>query len=201
MKNVNVNNFDVLSTQVIKVKHPFFVFGCLQTSWHYFLCSSLKKDTLLWEWKHLFFFFLFLKKFIYFTLQYWFCHTLTWIRHECTCVPHPKPPSHLPPYSIPLGHLSVPALSTLYHASNLGWQFVSHVIFYMFQCHSPKSSHLRPLPQSPEDCSIHLCLFSCLAYRVIVQFSSVQLLSRVWLFATPWIAARVTFFLNSIYMC
>ena len=38
----------------------------------------------------------------------------------------------------------------------------------MFQCHSPKSSHPRPLPQSPKDCSIYLCLFCCLAYRVIV---------------------------------
>ena len=28
----------------------------------------------------------------------------------------------------------------------------------MFQCHSPKSSHPLPLPQSPKDCSIHLCL-------------------------------------------
>ena len=40
-----------------------------------------------------------------------------------------------------------------------------------------KSSHPRPLPQSPKDCSIYLCLFCCLAYRVIV-----------------------TIFLNSIYM-
>ena len=38
----------------------------------------------------------------------------------------------------------------------------------MFQCHSPKSSNPRPLPQSPKDCSIHLCLFCCLAYRVII---------------------------------
>ena len=28
---------------------------------------------------------------------------------------------------------------------------------------------LPPLPQSPKDCSIHLCLFCCLTYRVIVQ--------------------------------
>ena len=34
-----------------------------------------------------------------------------------------------------------------------------------------------PLPQSPKDCSIHLCLFYCLGYRVVV-----------------------TIFLNSIYM-
>ena len=31
----------------------------------------------------------------------------------------------------------------------------------MFQCRSPKSSHPRPLQQSPKDCSIHLCLFCC----------------------------------------
>ena len=54
----------------------------------------------------------------------------------------------------------------------------------------PKSSYSLPLPQSPKDCSIHLCLFCCLTYRVIVQFSSFQSLSRVQLFATPWIAAH-----------
>ena len=32
------------------------------------------------------------------TLQYCsgFCHTLTWISHGVTCIPHPDPPSHLP---------------------------------------------------------------------------------------------------------
>ena len=34
-------------------------------------------------------------------------------------VPHPEPPSHLPPHTIPLGHLSAPAPSILYPASNL----------------------------------------------------------------------------------
>ena len=105
------------------------------------------------------FFFLFFKIcFIYlsfyFTILYWFCHTLTWILHECICVPHPEPPSYLPAHTIPLGHPSAPAPSTLYHASNLDWWFVSHVIIYMFQCHCPISSHPRPLPQSPKDCSI-----------------------------------------------
>ena len=106
-----------------------------------------------------------------------FCHTLTLISHGCTCVSHPEPPFHLPPHPIPLGHPSAPAPSTLFHASNLDWQFISHMILYMFQCHSPIASSPHPLPQSPKDCSIHLCLFCCLAYRVIV-----------------------TIFLNSIYM-
>ena len=36
------------------------------------------------------------------TLQYCsgFCHTLTWISHGFTCIPHPDPPSHLPLYPI-----------------------------------------------------------------------------------------------------
>ena len=122
--------------------------------------------------------------FIYFNqrlinLQYCsgFCHTLRWISHGCTCVPHPEPLSHLPPHPILQGHPSAPALSTLSHASNLDWWSVSHMIIYLFQCYSLKSSHPHLLPQSPKDCSIHLCLFCCLAYRVIV-----------------------TIFLNSIYM-
>ena len=104
------------------------------------------------------------------TLQYCggFCHTFTWISHGCTCVPHPEPPFHLPPHPIPLGHPSAPALSTLSHASNLDWRSVSHMVIYMFQCYSLKSSHPRLLPQSPKVSSLHLCLFCCLAYRVIV---------------------------------
>ena len=51
---------------------------------------------------------------------------------------------------------------------NLDWRFISYMILYMFQCHSPKSSHPCPLPQSAKDYSIHLCLFCCPAYRVII---------------------------------
>ena len=56
-------------------------------------------------------------------------------------------------------------MNILYPASNLDWQLISYMVLYMFQCHSPKSSHPLPLPQSPKDCSIHLCLFCCLEYR------------------------------------
>ena len=107
-----------------------------------------------------------------------FFHTFTWISHGCICVPHPDPPSHLPPHPIPQGHPSAPALSTLSHALNLDWRSSSHMIIYMFQCYSLKSSHSCLLPQSPKDCPLHLCLFCCLAHRVII-----------------------TIFLNSIYMC
>ena len=104
------------------------------------------------------------------TLQYCsgFCHTLTWISHGYTCVPHLEPPSHLLPNPIPQGHPSAPALSTLSHASNLAWWSVSHMVIYMFQRYSLKSSHPHFLPQSPEVCFLLLCLFCCLTYRDIV---------------------------------
>ena len=115
-------------------------------------------------------FFLFFFNFILFnfTILYLFCHISKWICHRYTCVPHPEPSSLLPPHTIPLCRHSAPAPSIQYHASNLDWWLISYMILYIFQCHSPKSPHPLPLPQSPKDCSIHQCLFCCLVYRVIV---------------------------------
>ena len=96
-----------------------------------------------------------------FTILYWFCHTSKWIHHRYTCVPHPEPSSLLPPHTIPLDHPCAPAPSIQYRASNLDWRLVSYMIFYMFQCHSPKSSHPLPLPQSPKDCSIYIFKSIC----------------------------------------
>ena len=113
--------------------------------------------------------------FVYFnwrliTLQYCggFCHALTWISHGCTCIPRPDPASHLSSHPIPLGFPSAPALSALFHASNLDWCSISHMVIYMFQCYSLRSSHSCLLPQSPKVCSLHLCLFCCPTYRVVV---------------------------------
>ena len=93
------------------------------------------------------------------------------------CPPHPESHHHLPPHPIPLGFPQALALSALLHASNLHWSSVSHMVIDMFKCCSLKSSHPSLLPHSPKVCSLHLCLFCCLAYRIIV-----------------------TIFLNSLYM-
>ena len=125
-------------------------------------------------------FFLFIIIFFYFLL-YNIALVLPYISmnpprvYSCSQSWTPLPPA--PHHTIPPGHPSTPALSILHPASNLDWRFISYMILYMFQCHSPKSSHPLPLPQSPKDSSILLCLFCCFTYRVIV-----------------------TIFLNSIYM-
>ena len=127
--------------------------------------------------------FCFLYKFTYFhwrliTLQY--CIGFAMHQQESATGIHVFPILKPPPSSLPVRSLWVvpvhqPEVHSIMHRTWTGDLF--HTL-YMFQCHSPKSSHPLPLPQSPKDCSIHLCLFCCLAYRVIV-----------------------TIFLNSIYMC
>ena len=48
------------------------------------------------------------------------------------CAPIPKPTSHLPTQPIPLGCPNALALSALFHASNLDWSSISHMVIYMF---------------------------------------------------------------------
>ena len=127
-------------------------FSKIYTYLHWFLVSALFYETHtsnshwsrlsmggLWQrvswWKYLclcgshgsmanfpyIFFILFYFSF-YFTILYWFCHTSTCIHHRCTCVPHPEPPSHLPPHTVPLGHPRAPAPNFLYPALNLNRQ-------------------------------------------------------------------------------
>ena len=50
-----------------------------------------------------------------------FCHTLTWISHGVTSIPHPDPPSHLPLHPIPLGLPSAPGPSTCLMNPNSKW--------------------------------------------------------------------------------
>ena len=58
-----------------------------------------------------------------------------------------KAPSLLPPDTIPLGYLSVPAPSIQYHASNLDWRFVSYIILYV----SMPFSQIIPSSPSPTE--------------------------------------------------
>ena len=112
--------------------------------------------------------------FFYFTIFYWFYHTSTWIHHGHMHVPHPEHPFHLPPCTIPPSHPSAPAPSILYWT----WTGDSFLIWYYTCFNAILPNHPPPSPTESKNCSIHLCLFCCLAYRGII-----------------------TIFLNSIYMC
>ena len=85
--------------------------------------------------------------------------------------PYPEPPSHLSPHPIPLGCPRAPALRALLHALNLHWASILHMVMYMFQCYSLKSSHPLLLPLSPKVCSLPLCLLAALHVGSLVPSS------------------------------
>ena len=104
------------------------------------------------------------------TFQYCdgFCHISTGMCHGCACVPWSwMTPSQNPPQPVPLRCPRAPALGVLLYASNLHCSSTLHTAIYMFQCYFLILSHPCLLPQSPKVCYLHLCLFCCLAYRVI----------------------------------
>ena len=74
--------------------------------------SDFIKEVPYWS-SYLFFFFIYFYSWRLITLQSCsgFCHTLTWISHGFTCIPHPDSPSHLPLHPIPLGLPSAPGPS------------------------------------------------------------------------------------------
>ena len=127
-------------------------------------------NILILPWNLLFFFF-------YFIIFYWLYHTLA----ESTTGVHVFPILNPPPTSLLISSLWVipvyqPQASCIMHETCTGDSF--HIWYYT--CFNAILPNHPPPPQSPKDCSIHLCLFCCLTqgYRVIV-----------------------TIFLNSIYMC
>ena len=78
------------------------------------LTCGLSRRTYVYSLQWVFFFSFIFISWRLITLQYCsgFCHTLTWISHGFTCVPHPDPRSHLPLHPIPLGLPSAPGPST-----------------------------------------------------------------------------------------
>ena len=128
---------------------------CCCYEWDYFI-SFLKKYLFNW-------------RLIAFQFCGGFCHTLTWISHRGSHVPPPSwtpfpPPS--PPYPSRLSQSTgfeypasciKPALVIYFTCGNI-----------YVQCFSLKSSHPRLLPQSARVCSLHLCLFCCLEYRIVI---------------------------------
>ena len=71
--------------------------------------------------------------------------------YMCPPIWTPLPPPFLP---YPSGLSRSTSLGALLHASNLQWSSVLHMVIYMFQCYSLKSSHPCLLPLSPKVSSL-----------------------------------------------
>ena len=83
-------------------------------------------------------------------------------QYELAVGMHVSPPfgtlSHLPHHQIPPSCHRAWVLGVPLHISNLHWLSVLHMVIYIFQCYSLKSSHPLLLPLNPKLCSLHLCL-------------------------------------------
>ena len=105
-------------------------------------------------------FFFFLICFIdlfYFTILYWFCHTLTWIPHGYTCVPHPEPP----PTSLSIPSLWVipvhqPQALCIMHCT---WTGDSFLIWY-YTCFSAilPNHHTLALCHRDQNTVLYICV-------------------------------------------
>ena len=119
--------------------------------------------------------------FIYFnwmliTLQYYSGFAIHW--HVSATGIHVFPILNLPPHPIPQGHPSAPSpehpVSCVEPGLAICFTYDNTRVSVLFSQIIPPS----PSPTESRSLSVHLCLFCCLAYRVIV-----------------------TVFLNSVYMC
>lgn len=121
----------------------------------------------------IFIFWLFLK-IIYF--NWWI---ITWQYHDDfllyinmnqpqVCVPHPETRSHIPPHLIPLGCPRALASGCLFHASHLHWWSNLHMVMYMFQRYSHKSSHPCLLSWSQKSV-LYICLLCRPACRMLMR--------------------------------
>ena len=83
------------------------------------------------------------------TLQY--CIGFAIYQHESATGIHMFPILNHPPSPYhPSGSSQCTSPKHPVSCMNLDWRFISYMTLCMFQCHSPKSSHPLPLPQSPK---------------------------------------------------
>ena len=102
---------------------------------------------------------------LFFSLQY--CIGFATHQHESAIGVHVFPILNPPPTSLPVPSLWVFQCTSPKHpVSCIEPGLVIRFIYDIIHVLMPFSQIILPLPQSPKDFSIYLCLFCCLAYRL-----------------------------------
>ena len=86
--------------------------------------------------------------------------------------PFPFPLFPFPPHRFPPGCHRAQGLGARCHTSDLHWSSVLHMVMYMFQRYSLKSSHPLLLPLSPKAC--FPCFLCCPYTTLEPRFSSLE---------------------------
>ena len=104
------------------------------------------------------------------TLQYGndFCRTSAWISHRYTYVPSLLNLPFSSPHH-PLRLSQSTSFVSLYHMANFPCLSALHMIIYVFQCYSLKSSLLLLPPLSPKVCPLCLHILCCPANRIFLD--------------------------------
>ena len=95
-----------------------------------------------------YYFLIFIFTLFYFTILYWFCHTLTWIRHGCTWVPKHEPP--LPPPTPYHFSGSSPCTSPKHPVSCIKHRLAIHFLNDSIHVSMPFSQIIPPSPSPSE---------------------------------------------------
>ena len=110
------------------------------------------------------FFLIFIFTLFYFTVLYWFCHTLTWIHHGCTWVPNPEPPLP-PPTSYHLSGSS-PCTSPKHPVSCIEHRLAIHFMYNNIHISIPCSQIIPPSPSPAESRRLFYTCVSLLLSRI-----------------------------------
>ena len=91
-----------------------------------------------------------------------------------------EPPYPLPPCSTTVGCHRALALGSLLYTANYRWLSILHMVIYMFQCSSLKSSHPLILPLCPKSV-LYICVsFAALQYY-LSRFHIYALIYHIYL--------------------
>ena len=93
------------------------------------------------------------------------------LRHESAMGAHVSPILNPPPNSLPTSSLWVVPEQWLWVPCFMHRTYTGHLCYlWQYTCFNAILSNHPPhlFPQSPKVCSLHLCLFCCLSYSIIV---------------------------------